>query len=192
MSTGPWPPAMPGTSCTHLAQVPLAYQEGRLAHNAWDQASGYQCLRLLKFLGVAQQRIAAHLGVTAQNVSMWMHQARSTPAKYTAALRAYTGAMMAQAATRLANDSATLPEPLRTAQAQEFAARVRHWELESQHEQGMLMRVVQAECQQIGAFATKPMLTADDRQALQRLCQRVRVRVRRLDALEQDREAHGH
>jgi transcriptional regulator with XRE-family HTH domain len=150
----------------------------------WGQISAYQCLRLLKLLDVEQQSIATYLGVTMSSVSMWVNRVRSVPAKYQAAIRAYTAIMLQQAWDRKYKEWLVLPPPLRLAAVMEWWAGWRRWELEAQHEEGVLHARVQAECRQVGAYAAHTTLTAEDRQALRRLCSTLQTQLRTLDELE--------
>jgi hypothetical protein len=148
------------------------------------QASGYQCLRLLKFLGVEQRAVAAHLEVTVSTVSMWANRVRGVPAKYQEAIRMFAARHLREACERKIREWQALPgEQLQLAAAREWWAGWRRWELEVQHEEGLLTAAVDAACRQIGAYAGTELKSAD-RQALRHLCQTLHTELRTLDEIE--------
>ena len=164
-------------------------------YSPWRSGSAFHFLRLLKLLGVEQQSIATYLGATVSSVSMWVNQHRGTPAKFREPLRAYAGAMFRQAFERHHKERQGLPPDQRRAVEIEFLTLLRQWDLEIQRDLGALYATVQAECRQVGTFADKTTLSAEERRALLYLCQSLQRQLETLGDLdsapEEPDEGHG-
>jgi hypothetical protein len=152
---------------------------GHLPFDAFTTATPAHLLAFLKLLGLEQQHIAAHLGVSPQLVSFWVRGARPIPAKYRLPLRDWAHRQYLDALDRVANAAAALPtEAFRQAALAAFDAPMLHWAEEVFYTSGLAEQTLRQTMRELRQYEDRASWTAADLREIQRLCLLLDVRVK--------------